>query len=90
MSQKITLTDQLGKIGTLGSKPINTPMNPNICFDQNLREPLADPKKYRRLIDKLIYLSVTQSDIIFNVSVLSCYMQSPYKLYWTAACHILW
>ena len=46
-------------------------MDPNIYFDQNLIEPLADPEKYRRLINKLIYLIVSQPDITFVVGVLS-------------------
>jgi len=41
------------------------------------------------LISKLIYLTVTLFDIIFVGAVLSRYMQSPFKLHWTAACHIL-
>jgi len=40
------------------------------------------------LIGKLIYVSVTRSDIIFVVGVLSRYMQYPYQFYWTAACRI--
>jgi len=61
----------------LGSEPIDTLMDLNICFDQNLGEPLADLRKYRRLIGKIIYLIVTRPDIIFVVGVLSRYMQSP-------------
>ena len=64
----------LEETGTLGSKPIGTPMDPNSHFDQNLGESLADPGEYRRLIDKLIYLIVTRPDIIFVVGVLSRYI----------------
>jgi len=59
-------------------------MYPNIHFDQNIREPLADPEKYRRLVGKLIYLTVTRFDIIFVVGGLSQYMQSL-----IVACRIL-
>jgi len=71
----------LEEIDALGSKPIVTLMDPNIRFDQNLRELLADPEKYRRLISKLIYLTVTRPDIIFIVAVLSRYIQTPYQLH---------
>ena len=64
--------------GTLRSKPIDTPMNPNIHFDKNLGELLVDPRKYRRLIDKLIDLNLTRLDISFVKGVLSRYMQSLY------------
>jgi len=78
----------LKEIGTLGSKPVDTYIDPNIHFDQNLGEPLANPGMYKRLIGKLIYLTVTRSDIRFVVGVLSQYVQSSYWLYWTA-CRIL-
>jgi len=55
----------LEETSTLGSKPIDSPMDPNIRFDQNLGEPLAGLGKYRRLIGKLIYLTVTRPDITF-------------------------
>jgi len=64
-------------------------MNPNIHFDQNLGESLADLEKYKRLIDKIIYLIVTRPDITFVVGVFSRYMQSLYQLHWTVACRIL-
>ena len=73
LSQRKHLTDLLKK-GTLGSKPIYTLINFSIRFDQNLGEPLVDPKKYRRLIVKLIYLTVTRPDIMFIVGMLSRYM----------------
>ena len=48
-------------------------MDPKICFDQNLGESLADPEKYKQLIDKLIYITITRPDIIFIVGVKSIY-----------------
>ena len=36
-----------------------------------------DPKRYMRLIGKLIYLTVTRSNIIFDVGVLSRFMHQP-------------
>jgi len=77
LSQRKYLTDLLKEAGALGSQPIDTPMNPNIRFDQNLRELLADPRMYRRLIGKLIYLTVHL--ILHLLWVLSQYMQSPYQ-----------
>ena len=78
------------EIGTLGSKRIDTPMDPNIHFDQNLWESLIDPEKYKRLIGILIYLIVIRTNITFIMGVLSQYMQSLYRLHWTGVCRILW
>jgi len=39
-------SDLLEETDTLGSKLIDTLMDPNICFNQNLLESLADSEKY--------------------------------------------
>ena len=54
-------------------------MDHNIRFHQNLRESLADPKKYIQLICKLNYLTITRPDITFNVGMLNRYIESPYQ-----------
>jgi len=41
LSQRKYFTDLLEETDTLGSKHINTPMDLNIRFNQNLREPLC-------------------------------------------------
>ena len=90
LSQRRYLTDLLEETDTLWPRPIDTPIDPNIHFYQNLGEPLVDPEKYTRLIGKLICLIVTRLDITFTVGVLSRYMRILYQLHWTTACRILW
>ena len=48
-----------------------------------------DPKRYRRLVGKLNYLTVTRLDIAHLVSVVSQYMSSPTIDYWAAIEQIL-
>ena len=36
-----------------------------------------DANRYRRLLGKLIYLTVTRPDIVYAVSVLSQFIQDP-------------
>jgi len=43
----------------------------------NQREPLSDLKKYRRLVGKLNYLTITRLDISFAVGVVSQFLNSP-------------
>ncbi|XP_043710154.1 secreted RxLR effector protein 161-like [Telopea speciosissima] len=49
----------------------------------------SDVHRYRRLVGKLIYLTVTRPDISFVVGVISQFMQCPKKIHWDVACHIL-
>ena len=48
-----------------------------------------DPKKYKRLVGKLNYLTVTCPDIAYSVSVVSQYMSYPTIDNWAAIEHIL-
>ena len=50
---------------------------------------LDDPERYRRLTEKLIYLTVTRSDISFVVGMLSRFMHQPRDVHWTIALRIL-
>jgi len=40
----------VGRTNMIESKPINTPMDPRILFDQHKGGPLANPRQYRWLI----------------------------------------
>ena len=73
----------------LGSQPVGTPMDPAVQFDQNLGDTLENLGRYRRLIGKLIYLTITKLDITFVIKVLSQYMQTPHQLHWGVACRVL-
>jgi len=52
-------------------------------------ELLKDPVKYRRLVGRLIYLTVIRPDIAFSVRTLSQYIQAPRKSHWDAAVQVL-
>ncbi|CAL2245487.1 unnamed protein product [Prunus armeniaca] len=63
-------------------------------MEQNLKlsdagDLLADPAKYRRLVDRLIYLTITRPDITYAVQVLSRFMHEPRKPHMEAALRIL-
>ena len=49
--------------------------NVNLWYDDN--HTLDDPGRYKRLIEKLIYLMVTKPDIPFDVGVLSRFLYQP-------------
>ncbi|XP_070020020.1 secreted RxLR effector protein 161-like [Nicotiana sylvestris] len=73
-----------------GCRPVNTLIDPNSKFLPGQGEPLSDLARYRRLVGKLNYLTVTIPDISFLVSVVSQFMASPCDSHWDAAVHILW
>ena len=53
------------------------------------RKTLDDPSRYRRLIGKLNYLTVTIPDISFVTSVVSCFLESPHTNHLKATLRIL-
>ncbi|RVW31085.1 Retrovirus-related Pol polyprotein from transposon RE1 [Vitis vinifera] len=50
---------------------------------------LRDPGRYRRLVGKLNYLTITRPDISFPVSVVSQFLQSPCDNHWDVVIRIL-
>ncbi|RVW28261.1 Retrovirus-related Pol polyprotein from transposon RE1 [Vitis vinifera] len=49
----------------LECKPVDTPMDPNVKLVPGQGEPLRDHGRYRRLVGKLNYLTITRPDISF-------------------------
>ena len=76
LSQHKYVLDLLSKTRKLVVKPCSTPITPNaqITKEGDLFE---DPERYRRLVRKFNYFTVTCPDISYLVSVLSQYMSFP-------------
>ncbi|WMV44756.1 hypothetical protein MTR67_038141 [Solanum verrucosum] len=64
-------------------------MVPNVQLMKDDGDLFDDPERYRRLVGKLNYLSVTRPDIAFAVSVVSQFMSSPTIKHWAALEQIL-
>ncbi|RVW96191.1 Retrovirus-related Pol polyprotein from transposon RE1 [Vitis vinifera] len=88
LSQMKYALDILEETGMLDCKPIDTPMDPNVKLIPGQGEPLGDLGRYRRLVGKLNYLTITRPDIFFLVSV-SQFLQSPCDSHWDAIIRIL-
>uniref|UniRef100_A0A2N9I7I5 Reverse transcriptase Ty1/copia-type domain-containing protein n=1 Tax=Fagus sylvatica TaxID=28930 RepID=A0A2N9I7I5_FAGSY len=73
----------------LGSKPVHTPMGQNAKLSALDGIPLDDPSSYRRLVGRLLYLTVTRLDISYSVQRLSQYMAKPTNIHLNAAHRIL-
>jgi hypothetical protein len=53
------------------SKPLTTPMSTTTSLDADEDGEPANQKEYRSMIDSLLYLTATRTDIQFSVSVRS-------------------
>ena len=76
LSQRKYALDLLRSTGNLGAKPADTPikMSHKLSFEDG--DLLEDAQMYRRLVGKLIYLTITQPDISHAVNMVSQYMHA--------------
>ena len=85
MSQRKYALDILQDTGLTGARPDKFPMEQHLKLTSDDEELLKDPVKYRRLVGRLIYLTVTRADIAFSVQTLSQYIQDPRKPHWDSS-----
>jgi len=79
----------LSETGYLACKPVSVPMEPNLKISQSEGELLEDPTVYRRLIGRLLYLTITRPDICYSVNRLSQFLTTPRLPHLQAAHRIL-
>nr|KYP70338.1 hypothetical protein KK1_009551 [Cajanus cajan] len=79
----------LSDTGFLASMPTSLPMDPNNNLNAEIGDLLPDPSLYRRLIGKLLYLTISRPDITYVVHKLSQFMQSPTNIHLKAVHHLL-
>ena len=77
ISQRKYAMDILEETCLLNAKLVDTLMDPNVKLLPNQGELLSDSRRYRRLVGKLNYLTVTCPNISFAVTVVSQFLNSP-------------
>ncbi|RDY13528.1 hypothetical protein CR513_01535, partial [Mucuna pruriens] len=81
--------DILQETSMSNCKLFDNPMDSNMKLMVKHGEPYSDPKRYRRLVGKLIYLTITKPDIFFIVGVVSQFMKAPCVDHWATVLRIL-
>ncbi|KAK8913906.1 hypothetical protein KSP39_PZI024435 [Platanthera zijinensis] len=90
LSQRKYALDLLQDAGLTGAKPARYPMATGEDKTWTDDSPLvSDVTRYRRLVGKLIYLTVTRPDISYAVGKVSQFMQAPRECHLQSALKIL-
>lgn len=79
----------LTEVGLLGCKPRKTPMDINLKLSQDDGDLIDDPSLYRKLVGKLLYLTVTRPDLAYSVNKLSQYVSAPRDVHLQAVYSVL-
>lgn len=89
LSQQKYALDIIAECGLLGTKPIDTPMEQNQTLARDKGEFFSEPTKYRRLVGRLVYLTVTKPDLSYAVHTLAQFLQKPRLRHWNAALRVV-
>ncbi|XP_068328140.1 uncharacterized mitochondrial protein AtMg00810-like [Pyrus communis] len=76
LNQRKYIPDLLKESGLMDCKPVCTPLDNKLQLTTH-SEALSNVTKYRRLVRKLIYLTITCFDISYAVSIVSQFMHAP-------------
>lgn len=102
MPKEVYILELLDDIGFLGSKPSSIPLDPTMRLSKETISPkdgskivheieslLTEPKVYRRLMGRLMYLTITRPDIAYTLTKLCQFSSAPRETHLKAANKLL-
>ncbi|XP_019197731.1 PREDICTED: uncharacterized protein LOC109191559 [Ipomoea nil] len=89
INQRKYALELLDSSGFVHSKPVRSPMVPSKKLSKESGTRLIDTTQYRKLVGKLLYLTITRPDISFATQQLSQFLDCPTDIHLQAAHRIL-
>jgi len=86
--QECVVLDILSDSDMTDCRPSDFPIEQHLHLRPNDGTSLSDPAVYRRLVGRLLYLTVRRPDIQYVVNTLSQFMQSPCSSHFDAATRV--
>jgi len=89
LNQRKHVLDILSDAGLTGAKPAKFPLPNELKLSTEQGNVLTNPESYRRVIDRLLYLTLTRPDISYAVQHLSQFLQQPTDSHYQSAMYVL-
>ena len=89
MSQGKHIKDMLKKFRMDDAKAISTPMGTNRSLDSDANGNMVDQKMYRSMIESLLYVTTSRTDVMFSVCMCARFQASQRESHLKATKRIL-
>ena len=89
ISQKKYVMDIIKEYNLIHSRPMKLPLHTQVKLTADSGTPIPQADQYRRLIDRLLYLTLTRPDVRCAVQLLSQFLQAPTMEHMQAALHVV-